>query len=239
MEPGRAAGSLCRAFAAATHGGATASTPFPTCGKSTTPSRPGAMGGGGCLQVTWPINPAKRRRHNEPISYLRSYAGVRGETDDFPTISRRLSPRVQAWRHRPRGRRVDRQVAGQEGRRHVARRPGQGPRRADQGRRQDPHPHPGRPGGAGADPPRRGACDGGSRAGALPRHASDHRPGDRERLLLRLRPRRALHAGRSARHRSQDARDHRARLALLLRGGGPRRRRRSCSPTRARRSSSS
>ena len=106
MEPGRAAGSLCRAFAAATLGGATASTPFPICGKSATPSRPGAMGDGGCLQMTWPINPAKRRHHNEPISYLRSYAGVRGETDDFPTISRRLSPRVQARRHWPRGRRV-------------------------------------------------------------------------------------------------------------------------------------
>jgi threonyl-tRNA synthetase len=30
-----------------------------------------------------------------------------------------------------------------------------------------------------------------------PGHAGHHRPGDRERLLLRLRPRRALHAGRS------------------------------------------
>ena len=210
-----------------------------SCGKSTTPLRPGAMGDGVCLQVTWPINPAKRRRHNEPISYLRSYAGVRGETDDFPTISRRLSPRVQAWRHRPRGRRVDRQVAGQEGRRHVARRQGQGPRRADQGRRQDPHPHPRRPGGAGADPPRRGACDGRGRAGALPRHASDHRPGDRERLLLRLRPRRALHAGRPAGHRGQDARDHRARFPLHLRSHRSRTPRSGCSPTRAKCSSSS
>ena len=39
-----------------------------------------------------------------------------------------------------------------------------------------------------ADPPRRGACDGGGRAGAFPRHAGDHRPGDRERLLSTTSP---------------------------------------------------
>ena len=96
------------------------------------------------------------------------------------------------------------------------------PRRADQNGCAHPHPHPRRRGGACADPPRRGACDGGSRAGALPRHASHHRPGDRERLLLRLRARRALHARRSAEDRGQDARDHRPRFALHLRGDGPR-----------------
>ena len=36
---------------------------------------------------------------------------------------------------------------------------------------------------------------------ALSRHAGDHRPGDRGRLLLRLRARRALHARRSAQDR--------------------------------------
>ena len=60
-----------------------------------------------------------------------------------------------------------------------------------------------------------------SRAGALSRHAGHDRPGDRERLLLRFRPRGALHARRSSQDRSQDARDHRARCALHLRGDGP------------------
>ncbi len=39
----------------------------------------------------------------------------------------------------------------------------------------------------GTDPPRRRARAGRGRAGAVPRHAGDHRPGDRERLLLRFR----------------------------------------------------
>ena len=41
-----------------------------------------------------------------------------------------------------------------------------------------------------------------------------HRAGDRERLLLRLLSRPAVHAGRFSRHREKDARDHRARQAV-------------------------
>ena len=42
-------------------------------------------------------------------------------------------------------------------------------------------------------------------------HAGHHRPGDRKRILLRLCSQPAVHAGRPARHRKEDARDHRAR----------------------------
>ena len=49
-----------------------------------------------------------------------------------------------------------------------------------------------------------------SGAGALSRHPGDHRPGDRERLLLRLLPQRAVHARRSSGDRGEDARDHRS-----------------------------
>ena len=51
----------------------------------------------------------------------------------------------------------------------------------------------GRGPGARADPPRRRPHHGPRRAGALARRQGHHRPGDRERLVLRLRPRRALH----------------------------------------------
>jgi hypothetical protein len=44
----------------------------------------------------------------------------------------------------------------------------------------------------GAAPPRCRARDGAGGPGALPGHPGHHRPGDRERLLLRLRPRRAV-----------------------------------------------
>ena len=54
------------------------------------------------------------------------------------------------------------------------------------------------------------------RSGAKPvaRHPGHHRPGDRQRLLLRLLPQPAIHAGRLRRHREKDARDHRARQTL-------------------------
>ena len=64
------------------------------------------------------------------------------------------------------------------------------------------------PRGAGADPPRHGPCAGHGGAGALSRHPGHHRPGHRGRLLLRLRPRRTLHARRPAQDRRRDARDH-------------------------------
>ena len=61
------------------------------------------------------------------------------------------------------------------------------PRRSDHRRRQDQIHRPHRPGSARADPARRRARDGGGGAVAVARHAGHDRPGDRERLLLRLR----------------------------------------------------
>ena len=52
------------------------------------------------------------------------------------------------------------------------------------------------------------------RCRSLARHPGHHRAGDRERLLLRLLPQRAVHAGGFRRHRKEDARDHRARQTL-------------------------
>ena len=75
----------------------------------------------------------------------------------------------------------------------------------------------------GADPPRRRACAGRSGAGSCPRHPGHHRPGHRGRLLLRFRPRRAVHARRLPGDRSEDARDRRARPADRARGVDARR----------------
>ena len=55
---------------------------------------------------------------------------------------------------------------------------------------------------AGADPPRRRPYHGAGGAGALAGREGDDRAGDRERLVLRLRPRRAVHA-RGPRRRSR------------------------------------
>ncbi len=78
-----------------------------------------------------------------------------------------------------------------------------------------------------------------SRAVAVARHAGHHRPGDRERLLLRLLPQPAVHAGRLRRDREEDARDHRARQTLHQGSLVARRGQAACSATRARRSRSS
>ncbi len=72
-----------------------------------------------------------------------------------------------------------------------------------------------RPARARAHPPRRGACDGRGGAVALAGRAGDDRPGDRERLLLRLLPLRAVHARGLPGDREAHARDHRARQAVL------------------------
>ena len=64
-------------------------------------------------------------------------------------------------------------------------------------------------------------------------HAGDHRPGDRERLLLRLLPQRAVHARRSAGDREEDARDHRARQTVHHGSLVARRGQAACSATRA------
>ena len=72
------------------------------------------------------------------------------------------------------------------------------------------------------DPPRRRARDGAGGAGAVSRYPGDDRPGDRGRLLLRLRARRAVHAGRSGRDRKAHGRDRQARPADPARGLGAR-----------------
>ena len=92
----------------------------------------------------------------------------------------------------PRGRQGHLSVAGQAHRRHAARRRPGRPRRPHHQGRDDQLRLAHRSGRAGADPARRRARDGGSRAGAVARHAGDDRPGDRERLLLRLRQGRAV-----------------------------------------------
>ncbi len=88
------------------------------------------------------------------------------------------------------------------------------PQRRHRARREDRIRLPRRCARAGADPARLRACAGGGRAVAVAGHAGDDRPRDRERLLLRLLPQRAVHAGRLRRDRKEDARDHRARQAL-------------------------
>ena len=87
---------------------------------------------------------------------------------------------------------------------------------------------------AGTDPARRRPCAGRSRADAVAGHAGHHRPGDRERLLLRLLPQRAVHAGGFCGDRKEDARDHRARQTLHQGSLGSRDRPSRCSATRAR-----
>jgi hypothetical protein len=79
--------------------------------------------------------------------------------------------------------------------------------------------HPRRPARAGADPARLRARAGRGGAGAVSGHAGDHRPGDRERLLLRLRPQRRRSRPRICRHREEDARDHRATRRSPRRSG--------------------
>ena len=86
--------------------------------------------------------------------------------------------------------------------------------RPHRARRQDRIRQPRRPARAGTDPARRRACARRSRAVAVAGHAGDHRPGDRQRLLLRLLPQPAVHAGRPAGHRKEDEGDHRPRQTL-------------------------
>ena len=75
---------------------------------------------------------------------------------------------------------------------------------------------------AGADPPRCRACAGRGGADPVARHPGDHRPGDRERLLLRLLPQPAVHPGGLPGDREEDARDHRARQTVHQGDLGPR-----------------
>ena len=115
---------------------------------------------------------------------------------DHADVSGRRQARVQRRGDRCPGRRRDLQIARPEGG------CGRGRRQAARSRRPDPRrcagadPHARGCRRAGADPPRLRARAGGGGAGAVSRHPGDDRPGDRGRLLLRLRARRAVHARR-------------------------------------------
>ena len=137
--------------------------------------------------------------------------------------ARRLDPFLRRSGERGRGRREHRPGArpggaGDQGGRRPAR-----PRRHDRGRRLRRRRHEGFRGGAGIAAPRRGPRPRRGGEGALPGDADHHRAGHRERLLLRLRARAALHPGGSGADRGPDARDRRSRRADHPRGLGPRR----------------
>ena len=95
-------------------------------------------------------------------------------------------------------------------------------RHADRRRRERGFRHPQGRGCARADPPRCGARARRGGAGAVSRHPGHDRPGDRERVLLRFRPQRAVHAGGLSRDRGEDARDRGARRTVPARGDRPR-----------------
>ena len=154
----------------------------------------------------------------------------------FPDNSSRAFRRRH---YRPGDRRRHFQIACQEGRRHDARRQAHRPLRHDRARRQDRDRHARRSAGARAHPARCRPRHGRGGAGALSGHAGDHRPGDRERLLLRLLPERALHHRRPAGDRGEDARDRRRRTCPSPRRSGRATRPSRCSATRARCSRSS
>ncbi|KAJ8136741.1 hypothetical protein OY671_010046, partial [Metschnikowia pulcherrima] len=81
----------------------------------------------------------------------------------------------------------------------------------------------GRGGRARTRPARLRAPAGGSGSGAVSGHADHVRPGDRRRVLLRLRAKRPpLHRRRPARDRGEDARADRRRQAAAPRGSEPR-----------------
>ena len=98
-------------------------------------------------------------------------------------------------------------------------------------RGRDHHPRHAR--GARDPAPRRRACHGRGGQGALSRDPGHLRPGDRDRLLLRFRARRAVHARRPRKDRGADARDRPARREDHPRSLGPRRRRSRFSPASA------
>ncbi len=138
----------------------------------------------------------------------------------FPDGQRR---QFRGRRHRPRRRRGDLAVPGQESPAGQARRRAARSRPAAGARRRYRDRHPRQPRGPGGDPPRHRPRPGRGGAGAVSRHPGDHRPQCRGRLLLRLRPRRALLPGRSGPDRGAHAQDRRSRRADHARGLGPRR----------------
>ena len=139
-----------------------------------------------------------------------------------PHLPRRRAARIPRQHHRSRHREghlaLARQAHGRDGARRRARRS----LRPDREGREDRIRLARGPARARADPPRRRACAGRSGADAVARHAGHHRAGDRERLLLRLLPQRAVHAGGLPGDREEDARDHRARQTVHQGRMGPR-----------------
>ncbi len=121
-----------------------------------------------------------------------------------------------------RGGRRDRARPCQGRARREAERRGQGPRLPHHHRRQAGDRHQDPQGRAGAAAPRRRARAGRGGAGAVPRHADHLRPGDGERLLLRLPPRGAFHARRFRQDRAAHEGDRRPRRADHARGVGAR-----------------
>ena len=135
---------------------------------------------------------------------------------------RRRGAPLPRRRHPGRGRGRHLEVARQGGARRGRRRPPLRPLAAARAGRQRRDRHRQGRGRARADPPRLRPHHGPRRAGALARRQGDDRPGDRERLVLRLRPRRAVHPRRPRRDRGADARDHRRPRPGALGGLGPR-----------------
>ncbi len=161
-----------------------------------------------------PPRPKKNDRHDRTEIPRRRRASVSGRLDGPRRGRRHLA------------------LAGQEGgpgrlERRAAR-PGPGHRRE----RRLPPADARRPRGAGDHPPRRRPRAGPGGAGTVPRHSGDDRPGHRGRLLLRLRPRRALLDRRLPEDREEDGRDHRPGRPAGASGLGPRHRHR---PLRGRR----
>ncbi len=114
---------------------------------------------------------------------------------DFPDIPRWQQPRFRQGRDRRRSGRRHRALARQGRDLGLGRWQALGPAMADRGGCEDRHPHDeGRRSGARAYPPRLRPCHGPRRAEALARGEGHHRSGGRERLVLRFRPGRALHA---------------------------------------------
>ena len=144
------------------------------------------------------------------------------EHESHPHLPRRRQTRISQGHHRPRYRQGHLALAGQAHGGDGARRRGRRPRRSDRTRCENRIHRPRGCPRAGTDPARRRPRAGRSGAGAVARHAGDDRPRDRERLLLRLLPQRAVHAGGFRRDREEDARDHRARQTLHQGSLGPR-----------------
>ena len=111
----------------------------------------------------------------------------------------------------------------QKDRRHEVERGAVGPVRSARGRRQHRIRHARQRRRARADPPRRRARPRRGGAGTVAGDAGHHRPGDRERLLLRLQARHAVLGRRFPDHRKEDGRDHRARRRLHQGSVDPRR----------------